>query len=115
MQRGRSVWIGGLIVLVMLGASCGRSADQAEVGGVSVTPETTAVPPAAPTPTEAPPATQITYVVQSGDSLSVIATRFGVGVAELADFNAIGDVNAIVVGQELTIPPVSATTTTATP
>lgn len=45
-----------------------------------------------------------TYVVQSGDTLSSIARRFGVSVAAIADANAIDDPNVIATGWTLQIP-----------
>ena len=44
------------------------------------------------------------YTVQPGDTLGVIATRFGVRTARLAQANAITDINLISVGQKLVIP-----------
>jgi len=48
--------------------------------------------------------TPSTYTVQPGDTLGVIATRFGVDLAALAAANALADVNLIEVGQVLIIP-----------
>jgi LasA protease len=45
-----------------------------------------------------------TYVVQSGDMLSAIAQKYSVSVQALAQANNIPDVNALEVGQTLTIP-----------
>ncbi|MFH1524846.1 MAG: LysM peptidoglycan-binding domain-containing protein [Chloroflexota bacterium] len=45
-----------------------------------------------------------TYVVQSGDILSAIARRYGISMDALAQANNIVDVNALEVGQVLTIP-----------
>lgn len=45
-----------------------------------------------------------TYTVQPGDTLGVIATRFGVDVTALAAANGIADVNLISAGQVLVIP-----------
>lgn len=97
--------------IALVVAACGRGDDGADVAGVEVTASTTAAPIAETTTTVPPPTTQLNYVVQSGDSLSVIASRFGISTDELANFNAISDVNSIVVGQELSIPP----TTVAAP
>jgi len=47
----------------------------------------------------------IVYTVASGDVLSGIAIRFGVTVAQIAQWNNIKDVNVISVGQKLTIYP----------
>ena len=44
------------------------------------------------------------YVVQSGESLSVIAEKYGVTVEAIMAANGIDDPNTIVVGQELLIP-----------
>ncbi len=44
------------------------------------------------------------YTVQKGDSLSKIAARAGVSVAELAELNKISDRNAIRIGQRLLLP-----------
>lgn len=45
-----------------------------------------------------------TYIVQSGDTLSLIAQRFGVPVNELISANNLSDPNAIAVGMPLIIP-----------
>ncbi|MEZ5227626.1 MAG: LysM domain-containing protein [Acidimicrobiales bacterium] len=83
------------------------------MAGTEVTAPSTTAP--APTTVPPPPTTvQVNYVVQSGDSLSVIASRFGVSTQALADFNAISDVNSIVVGQELSIPPTTVATSSTT-
>ena len=50
------------------------------------------------------PVTAGTYVIQPGDTLSVIAERFGISVAVLSEANGITDVNTIRPGQELNIP-----------
>lgn len=46
----------------------------------------------------------ISYVVQPGDSLSVIARQHGISTAELAAANGISDYNLIRIGQRLTVP-----------
>ena len=51
---------------------------------------------------------QILYTVEPRDTLSVIASEFGVPTDELAAFNGITDVNAIKPGDQLAIPPVVA-------
>lgn len=45
----------------------------------------------------------MTHVVQKGESLSVIAKRYGVSVRELALWNGVQDPNRIRVGQELVV------------
>lgn len=44
------------------------------------------------------------YTVQAGDSLSGIALRYGVSIAEIARLNAIKERSLILVGQQLIIP-----------
>jgi murein DD-endopeptidase MepM/ murein hydrolase activator NlpD len=63
-----------------------------------ITPTTSAL--AGPNPQEG----EAVYIVQSGDSLSSIAVRFGVDAAELQTVNGIADANALAIGQRLVIP-----------
>ncbi len=44
------------------------------------------------------------YIVQSGDTLSIIAARFGVSVNDLIQLNQISDPNLVSVGTHLSIP-----------
>ena len=69
-------------------------------------PEPTIAPTAAPTsvPTVAAPPAQQTYTVQQGDTLSLIAQRFGTTVQAIQAANGIEDPNEIFVGQVLVIP-----------
>lgn len=71
------------------------------------TPVATDTPPATPTatytPTASPTPPYTTYVVQSGDTLSDIASRFGVSVQAIMDANGLTS-NIINVGTTLTIP-----------
>lgn len=61
--------------------------------------------PGTPIPqTPTPRAAQTTYVVQPGDSLSGIATKFGITQQELQQANNIDDPDSIYAGQELIIP-----------
>jgi LysM repeat protein len=109
----RARLISAVVAIVALTAACGRTApdETAEVLQQSSSPDTTAVIVATTTtPTTAPPATQPSYVVQQGDSLSQIANRFGVSTKALADFNGIADADTIKVGQTLNIPPTTAAT-----
>jgi LysM repeat protein len=66
------------------------------------TPQPTLLP-ATPVPTRQQ-AQQATYVVQRGDTLAVIAQRFGVTLSDLARQNNIQNVDRIEVGQVLVIP-----------
>ena len=45
----------------------------------------------------------IVYVVQKGDTLTKIASRYGVTVAQLVQWNNIANPNLILVGQKLRI------------
>jgi LysM repeat protein len=70
-------------------------------------PEPTIAPTPAPTPiptVAATPPPQQTYVVQQGDTLSLIAQRFGTTVQAIQAANGIADPNEIFVGQVLVIP-----------
>ncbi len=66
---------------------------------VPATPVATALPTPAPTP---PPAR--TYVVAEGDTLALIAQRFGTSVEALQAANGIEDPDSIIIGQVLVIP-----------
>ncbi len=69
------------------------------------TPTASPPPAAESSPTATPTPAPRVYVVQQGDTLSAIAQRFGIGVAELVAFNQIKDPNVISAGQRLRIPP----------
>ncbi len=62
----------------------------------------TATPPPNPNPTT-PPSGGSVYIVQSGDTLSSIAQRFGVTVNAIVQANGISNPNLIYIGQQLTI------------
>jgi len=53
---------------------------------------------------EPPPTTNISYVVQPGETLGIIAQRYGMSWTTLAQMNGIYDPNHIEVGQTITIP-----------
>ena len=55
-------------------------------------------------PTAEPTATSNVYVVQSGDNLSIIATKTGVAIADILAANNITTSTVLAVGQELIIP-----------
>ena len=61
-----------------------------------------AAPPAAAAP--AAPGTDVIHVVQPGETLSGIATRYGVSADALAQVNRLANPNAIIAGQRLVIP-----------
>ncbi len=105
-------------------AGCGRSAPddaatapvsdvEPEAAGVQVVSEAQVIvppPTTAPVPTTvaattpAPAAAGGTYVIEPGDTLSVIAEQFGITTDALVQANNITDVNTIRPGQELIIP-----------
>jgi murein DD-endopeptidase MepM/ murein hydrolase activator NlpD len=60
--------------------------------------------PASPTTSPSDSSASSIYVVQAGDTLFSIATRFGVKMADVALANSIQDANYIYVGQRLLIP-----------
>lgn len=57
-----------------------------------------------PTPTPVAVASPRTYVVQDGDTLSVIAASFGTTVAAIQSANGMGESDVIAIGQVLIIP-----------
>jgi LysM repeat protein len=71
----------------------------------TLTPTSTATPTTTPTasPTETPTPQVTTYIVRTGDTLSVIAAQFGVPVASIMEVNGLTD-DVITVGDELLIP-----------
>ena len=73
---------------------------------VSATPTPTASPrpTVSPTPSPTPTVKPTTYTVVSGDTLTRIATRFGVTLTALMTANKITDANNIRIGQVLQIP-----------
>lgn len=119
----RKLIVVGLVLAIVV-ASCGRSAPtdalpdtdgDPDIAGVSVTSpdavvETQPTQPGestVPVETTAPapaPGPQVLHVVQPGDTLSGIATSYGLTIQQVADANAIVDVNSLQPGQELVIP-----------
>lgn len=66
-------------------------------------------------PAAQPPSAGDTYVVQPGDTLSEIAVRLDVALADLVDYNDIEDPAFIRVGQVLTVPPAPGSVSEAPP
>lgn len=62
------------------------------------------LPTATPIPSDLPRGTKIEYVVQNGDSLAGIASKFNSTVDEIIAENELADPNAIYVGQLLVVP-----------
>ena len=76
-----------------------------QVSAQESTPQPTETP--IPQSTVTPSPTSVsgpTYIVASGDSLTLIANRFGIKLADLMSANGITDANQIFVGQSLIIP-----------
>ena len=114
-MRAKRVSMAVTVLAASVLAGCGRSAPEegATTLEASISPSSTAaVVTTLPPTTEPPPTTTPEYIVQQGDSLSVIAQRFGVSTEDLANFNGIGNADDIKVGQTLTIPPTTAPPTT---
>ena len=107
--RRVSALIGGWAIAVLLTA-CGPGGDDdpppvatAPTDMLSiVTPTPGTPPPRAAVP--APAVGQQTYVVREGDSLSLIAERFGVTQDAIQRANDITDPNSLFAGQEIVIP-----------
>ena len=114
----RRLLLTGATTLVVVG--CGRSApvdalndigSDPDIAGVSVTSPDAVVatePPAegeTTTTASGAAAQEVLYTVAPGDTLSGIASAYGVTVQQLADYNGIEDVHAISPGQQLAIPP----------
>jgi LysM repeat protein len=108
-MKGRAL---ASVLVVALAAGCGGGG-QDPGAGTTTAPTTEVVATTAATTTTTAPQ-QVVYVVQAGDSLSVIAQRFGVTVDAIAQANAIADVHSIRIGDELVIPPPGTATTVAT-
>lgn len=108
--RTRDISVSALatLALCLTLVGCGRSGDGEEPVADQTTPlvvttlAATSSTTVGATQTTTPP--QLTYVIQAGDSLSIIAQRFEIPTQQLADFNSISDPNSIKVGQELRIP-----------
>jgi len=106
------------LLAVSLLSGCSREQRAGRTPGVAgVEPTSTSLPGGtpAPTPTAASGMPNVgvpvqatalppVYTVQSGDTLSAIAARFGIGVAALVQANGITNPNSLQVGQQLKIP-----------
>ena len=61
------------------------------------------LPTETPIPTDLPRGTEITYIVKSGDTLDVIASRFNSTIEDILLQNELEDANQIFAGQELIV------------
>ena len=84
----------GLTAALLVSSACGGD-------DATATTTTTTAPPTTTT-TEPEPAV---HVVQAGDTLGAIASRYGTTVAELVELNALDDPDRLSIGQELRLPP----------
>lgn len=86
-------------------ASSSPAASHSTVPSAAVSPSPAAPSPGATAgPTPGPIASSRTYTVQSGDTLSAIAAKFGTSVQAIATANKIADPRTIHPGQVLVIP-----------
>ena len=102
-----------LVVLGLVLSGCGNDEDEVvddlppDTGQEEPTPaedDPTPEDEPTPTPTPAPAPNGETYEVQSGDTLSAIAERFGTTIDALVEANELDDPDAIFPGDELVIP-----------
>lgn len=108
MRKVIAVVAAGLLFLAACGDDDPTNADRPEDGvEPTIVPEVAGESVVAPTPTAVVLTVEpdaLTYTVQSGDTMGIIAQNFGVSVAELAEANSIDDPDLLSVGQTLVIP-----------
>ena len=101
------------IVGIALGAFVLGSCESKPPGSTvatSLPPITTVVPPSTTAPAATSTSIVAFYVVADGDTLSGIADKFNVSLADLIAINEITDANTIQLGQQLLIPPSTVST-----
>ncbi len=86
-----------------------------KISGPAEDPTASAIVEPMPTATPTPRAEPVEYVVQPGDTLGIIAEKFGITTDELMAMNSLTDPNLIRVGQTLFIPAAGALPPTPTP
>lgn len=104
--------IATVLAALLLVSACGGDDEPSNANrpddGVEPTPEVAGISVEAPTPTavvvEAPAADQLTYTVQPGDTVGLIAANFGVSVEDLVAANGLENADLISIDQELIIP-----------
>lgn len=99
--------MGAALVCVLALAGCSGE-DEPPTEGVTTSPTATATFPVAPdeaTPTPTPTAAvSQTHVVASGETLSSIASRYGVTVLAIVEANQLANPDVLAIGDELVIP-----------
>jgi LysM repeat protein len=84
--------------------SASASASAAPASSQPAAPPSASAAPAAPASASAAPTGGQKYVVEAGDTLGVIAEKFGVTIQQLIDANKLSNPDFLAVGQELIIP-----------
>jgi LysM repeat protein len=97
------VAVGSVALMQGCGTMAPRTEPREPVVMEPIVPEPVAVQPA-PEPTRDVTAETTRYVVRKGESLSVIANRYGFSTAEVAALNSIDNPNMIRVGQTIMLP-----------
>lgn len=96
--RLRPVLFGALAMIAAVGAACGGDEEAVEALPPIRTTTTTT------TTTTLPDTNRYFYEVRSGDTLSDIATGFGVPMSQIVELNELENASDIRVGQMLEIP-----------
>jgi LysM repeat protein len=102
-------------VLCLSGCGSGGANKTQPNSTLPTLPPSTLLPPSTTLPPTTAAAVPTVYIVQKGDSLTRIATHFGVTVAQLVAANDIHNQDHIEEGQRLTIPPPTVAATTTAP
>jgi LysM repeat protein len=76
-----------------------------EAGSTTTAPSPTQAPGSTDDTTSGPTTGEQTHTVQAGDNLYRIGLQYGFTVDELAEYNNLTNVNSLVVGQAIRIPP----------
>ena len=114
-MRARSVLVSVALMAGLVACSDGSDESLDSLPMLTAVASTTTTPPEVGATTTTSPSTEDEfYLVQQGDSLSAIASSFGVKVDVLMAANGITNPDKIQAGQKLVIPSGSAPTTTTT-
>ncbi len=103
-QLSLAISLVSCLALLITLAGCAGSASSGERVRLVITPVTTPTPTLPVPPTIGPSA----YTVRPGDTLSRIASQFGITVDDIVRANNIADPNTLAEGQVVTIPAHSA-------